>query len=127
MNARQTLDEYPYDPHMTLHRVYDASGLDKLRGVPFARQALFDLWQSIHSPRVQPESKRRHSEQEHERRVEYASKAHAGKYGEEEQDLAIDVFGLTFPSVVPRDLLASFFRAVAALRHARANRVTGDE
>ncbi len=127
MNTRQTLDEFPYDPSLPLSRACDATGVDKLRGVPFARQALFDLWQHIHAPVVQAESNRRHRETEHERRVEYATKAHAGKYGEDEQDLAIEVFGLSFPSVVPRELLQSFFRGVAALRHARANRVTGDE
>lgn len=125
----KTLDQYPYDPHLPLQRVYDAHGLEKLRGVPAhcGRQFLFDLYHTLHNPKVQAESKRRHQEEEHEKRVDYATKAHAGKYGEDEQDLAIEVFGLSFPSVVPRELLQSFFRGVAALRHARANRVTGDE
>lgn len=127
MNKMKTLDDYPYDPNMTLQQVREATGLDKLRGVSFARQALFDLWQHIHQPKVQIESNRRHHETEHEKRVEYAAKAHAGMYGTEEQDLALEVFGLSFPSVVPRELLQSFFRGVAGLRHTRANRVTGEQ
>lgn len=123
----KTLEEFPYDPSVPLRRVHDANGLDKLRGMSFARQPLFDLYQALHHPKVQAESKRRHQEEEHEKRADYAAKAHAGKFGDDEQDLAIEVFGLSFPSVVPKDLLGSFYRGVAALRHARANRVTGDE
>lgn len=126
---QQPFEKFAYDPRLPLSGVESAVGLEKLKYVADRGQAkaLYDLWHSIHEPRVQAESNRRHQEQEHERRVEYATKAHAGKYGEDEQDLAIEVFGLSFPSVVPRELLQSFFRGVAALRHARANRVTGDE
>ncbi|MBK9496869.1 MAG: hypothetical protein IPO08_20650 [Xanthomonadales bacterium] len=123
-----TFESYQYNPAMTLQQVYDAEGLDKLRGVPdrALAETLFCLYQTLHSPKALL-TDRKTQEGEFERRVDYVQKAYAGKFGVEEQDIAWDVFGKALPSVFARADLGAFFRQRAALRQAKANRVTGDE
>lgn len=123
----KTIDDYPYDPTRPLSDVHIAQGLDKLRLVrdrALAKQ-LFDLWHHIHEPARQATVSRVAQERKREDQLDVARRSHSGKLGNEEQDLAIEVFGLTF-GVPSNEQLRGFFRALSALRQARANRVTGE-
>lgn len=123
-----SFEGYAFSPAMSLQQVYDAEGLDKLRGVPDRALAktLFDLYQVLHSPKA-INSQRIEQETEFKRRVDYVQKAYAGKFGVEEQDIAWDVFGKALPSVFARADLGAFFRQRAAYRQSKANMVTGSE
>lgn len=124
-----SLDDYAFDPTLRAADVVYAEGLEKLRYVENREWAksLYDLWQTIHNPQHVARVSRVEKERKREEMVDLATRAHAGKLGPDEQDLAIEVFGHTMSSVVDNRQLGSFWRGYSALRQSRANRVTGDE
>jgi len=124
----KNFEDYPYDPKRPLSAIGTAVGLDKLRYVrdrAIARE-LFSMWCDIHQPARAALVSRVHHERKREEQLDVARRAHAGKLGEEEQDLALEVFGLVFDELVSNDRLRSFWRGLSALRQARANRATGE-
>jgi hypothetical protein len=124
-----SFDDYAFDPKLRTADVVYAEGLEKLRYVENRDWALqlFNLWQTIHNPQHVARVSRVEKEKKREEMVDLAKRAHAGKLGEDEQNLAIDVFGFTFNEMVTNSQLGSFWRGYSALRQSRANRVTGDE
>ena len=119
-----SFEDYPFDPKLRASDSVYVDGLEKLRYVENREWAksLYDLYQTIHNPTTAALKSRREKEKKREEVLDMARRAHAGKLGYDEQELALTVFGDTFNELVTREELGRFWRGMNSIRQARANR-----